>query len=135
MRQTLSHMLTLTDIALPSFDDEAAHFGDADAAATLRRMAAAGVGEVVVKDGAGPVRLGLDGTLTELDTPPVQGIRDTTGAGDAFNAGYLAGRVLGLDARTCVRAGQRLAATVLVHHGARASREAMASLPPLADQA
>jgi 2-dehydro-3-deoxygluconokinase len=131
MRQTLSRMLTLTDIALPSLDDETTHFGDLDAAATIARMAAAGVGEVVVKDGAGPVTLGLDGKATPLPTPPVDGIRDTTGAGDAFNAGYLAARVMGHDAPSAVTAGQRLAAVVLAHFGARATKAAVSALPQL----
>ncbi|MGL4321615.1 MAG: sugar kinase, partial [Paracoccaceae bacterium] len=55
VRQAIPQALALTDIALPSFDDEALVWGDADPMATIARMAAAGVGEIVVKDGAGPV--------------------------------------------------------------------------------
>lgn len=128
MQAVVTRMLGLTDIALPSLEDERAHFGDADAAAVVARMAAAGVAEVVVKDGAGPVTLCADGAMRQVETPPVAGIRDTTGAGDAFNAGYLAGRVLGLEAGACVGAGQRLAGVVLQHPGARAPREAVAAL-------
>jgi len=128
MRAVITRMLALTDIALPSLDDERAHFGDRDAAAVVARMAAAGVGEVVVKDGAGAVTLAVDGAVERVETPPVSGIRDTTGAGDAFNAGYLAGRVLGLEPGRCLRAGQRLAGLVLQHPGARAPRAAVATL-------
>lgn len=131
MQSVVARMLGLTDIALPSLDDERAHFGDADAAAVVERMAAAGVAEVVVKDGAGPVTVSAGGRVQRVETPAVAGIRDTTGAGDAFNAGYLAGRVLGLEARACVRAGQRLAGLVLQHPGARAPREAVAALGPV----
>lgn len=133
MRATITRMLALTDIALPSFDDEALHFGDKDIPATLARMAGAGVAEVVVKDGPGPVHLALDGTVVALPTPPVSDLRDTTGAGDAFNAGYLAGRVLGLDAARSVRAGQQLAAAVLASFGARAPKAGIAALPRLTD--
>jgi 2-dehydro-3-deoxygluconokinase len=133
MRAVITRMLGQTDIALPSLDDEATHFDDADAMATLARMAAAGVGEVVVKDGPGPVHVMVDGAVQVLPTPPVDQLRDTTGAGDAFNAGYLAGRVLGLDADRSVRAGQQLAAVVLASYGARAPKSAFAALPRITD--
>jgi 2-dehydro-3-deoxygluconokinase len=131
MRGVIGQMLALTDIALPSLDDERSHFGDRDAGAVVARMTAAGVGEVVVKDGAGAVTISAGGVVAQVETPPVAGIRDTTGAGDAFNAGYLAGRVVGLEAEACVRAGQRLAGLVLHYPGARATREAVAALGPV----
>lgn len=131
IRQTVARMLALTDIALPSFDDESAHFGDGDPQATVDRMAALGVGEVVVKNGAGPVRLFAEGRSQEIGTPAVTDVRDTTGAGDAFNAGYLGARVAGNDATRSVRAGQMLAGVVLGHFGARATKDAVAALPRL----
>lgn len=128
MQETITRMLSGCDIALPSLDDERAHFGDLDAEAVLARMAGLGVAEIVVKDGAGPVTI-WDGGATEVfATPPLTNILDTTGAGDAFNAGYLAARLTGDDVARCVAAGQGMAAAVLAHHGARASKEAVAAL-------
>lgn len=129
MRDTVTRMLGCCDIALPSLDDERAHFGDADAKAVVERMARLGVGEVVVKDGAGPVTLFDGGAATVFPTPPLDRIVDTTGAGDGFNAGYLAARVTGGDAAACVAAGQRMAAAVLAQHGALAPKKAVAALP------
>lgn len=129
MRETIARMLAQTDIALPSLDDETTHFGDRDADATLERMARAGVAEVVLKDGAGPVRVQIDGARRLFPTPAVPEIRDTTGAGDGFNAGYLAARMLGRTAEDAVRAGQAMAATVLAHFGARAGKAAIAAMP------
>lgn len=129
MRAAILRMLSLTDIAVPSLDDETTHFGDRSAADTIRRMADAGVSEIVVKNGPGPVLLQVDRQLHEMPTPPVAALRDTTGAGDAFNAGYLAGRVTGCTPAQSVRAGQLLASAVLSHFGARATKEAVAALP------
>lgn len=131
MARVVTRMLSFTDIALPSLDDEMTHFGDRDAAATIRRMAGAGVAEVIVKNGPGPVHFLRDGRVGETATPMAADIRDTTGAGDAFNAGYLAGRVLGADVDRSISAGQRLAATVLSHHGARAAKAAVSALQPI----
>lgn len=129
MRAAVTRMLGQTDIALPSLDDERAFFGDPDAWATVRRLQACGVGEVVVKDGSGPVILAADGSVTGYPTPPVAKIVDTTGAGDAFNAGYLAARMMGQTAADCVGAGQRMAAAVLSQHGALATKSAVCALP------
>ncbi len=131
IRDTVTAMLALTDIALPSFDDEAAHFQDRSPADTIRRMVAAGVREVVVKDGPGVVCYHFDGQSGTLPTPPVAAIRDTTGAGDAFNAGYLAARLIGLAPPQAIASGQLLAAEVLKHPGAKAPKSAIAVLPPL----
>lgn len=129
MRDAVTRMLAGCDVALPSLDDERAHFGDADAAAVVDRMARLGVGEVVVKDGAGPVTVCDQGGVAVFATPPLRGIVDTTGAGDGFNAGYLAARVMGGDPATCVAAGQTMAAAVLAQHGALAAKAAIAALP------
>lgn len=129
MRDTITHMLAGCDLVLPSLDDERAHFGDADAQAVIARMARLGVAEVVVKDGAGPVTIRDQDKVTVFSTPPLTCIVDTTGAGDGFNAGYLAARVMGADMPACVSAGQRMAAAVLAQHGALALKQAVAALP------
>ena len=119
VRRVVPQALALTDIALPSFDDEVAVWGDADPQATIARLAAAGVAECAVKEGAGPVTVWADGKINRIATPPVQGIRDTTGAGDSFNAGYLAARLLEQPPDQAVAAGQRFSGMVIQHFGAR----------------
>ena len=116
----ISRMLSLTDIALPSFDDEASNWPDATPSDTINRLLAIGVREVAVKNGAGSVHVHSEGANQEVATPPVDEIRDTTGAGDAFNAGYLSARLLGSGPVDAVAAGQRLSAEVLRTSGARA---------------
>lgn len=128
VRQTIPKILALTDIALPSFDDETAVWGDASPMATVARLAKAGVAEVAVKDGAGPVLFLSDGAVKSRQTGAVQDIRDTTGAGDGFNAGYLAARLMVQTPEQAVAAGQRFAAEVIRHPGARLPKTAV---PPL----
>jgi 2-dehydro-3-deoxygluconokinase len=50
---------------------------------------------------------------------------DSSGAGDSFDAGYLAARIGGADPEAAARAGHRLAAAVVGHHGAVIPRAAM----------
>ncbi len=126
VREVLPKFFTVADILLPSFDDETAVWADRNPKATLERLGGFGASEIVVKDGARDVQISHRGVVSAFDTPEVAGIRDTTGAGDAFNAGYLAARTLGQDPEQAVRLGQKLSALVLRCAGARADKAAMA---------
>lgn len=95
MRDWVKRASAVSTIALPSFEDEQVHFGDADLDACTDRYLAAGVGEVVVKNGGAAmliVEAGGSHHITDLEkVEPV----DTTGAGDSFNGAYLAARFAG----------------------------------------
>lgn len=68
--------------------------------------------ELVLKRGAGPASvITRAGTVTEF--ADVVTVIDPTGAGDAFAAGYLAGKCRGWDAALCLRLGHLSAARVL----------------------
>lgn len=74
---------------------------------------------VVVKDGPRPATVTVPGrTGVEVPVPGVGAVRDTTGAGDAFAAGYLQAVVDGAGPVRACRSGHRLAATVLAVPGA-----------------
>lgn len=118
IRATLLTFMALTDIGLPSHDDEKALWGDRSPEATLERWLEAGVPEIVVKNGCGSVMAASEGHQTTIETPSVQGVCDTTGAGDAFNAGYLSARLTEQRATAAVLAGQRVSAEVIRHFGA-----------------
>ncbi|HWG95033.1 MAG TPA: PfkB family carbohydrate kinase [Mycobacteriales bacterium] len=73
--------------------------------------------EVVVKDGPRPTTvLGPDPLVVPVE--PVDSVRDTTGAGDAFAAGWLTGWMEGLGPRERVERGHRRARDVLARPGA-----------------
>ena len=57
-----------------------------------------------------------------VDAAPVAEIRDTTGAGDAYAAGFLFGLTQGRDLAICARIGGIAAAEVISHVGARPER-------------
>lgn len=119
MRVTVEAAAAGADLVLPSFDDEAAQFGDADPAATVARYLGLGAAEVVVKNAGGPVRFaaaaGGGGEVTGLlRAVPV----DSTAAGDSFNAGYLAARLEGAGQEEAIRAGHALGLAVIGHRGA-----------------
>ncbi len=118
MAAAIRAMAAITDILLPSFGDEAATFGDANPEATARRYAAMGAVEVVVKDGPGPVTTLRDDQLQTHRGRAVRAPVDTTGAGDAFNAGYLAARLRGAEIFEAVARARFLAEEVIMYPGA-----------------
>lgn len=74
---------------------------------------------VVVKDGEHPTTVLWPGQpARRVPVPPVDDVRDRTGAGDAFAAGFLAARLDGADPETACAAGHARAALVLRSPGA-----------------
>lgn len=119
MRDWIMRAARVADIALPSFEDEANVFGDADKAATLTRYKSAGAHCVIVKDGPGDV-LAQDGDQPEVVVSPVLNPApvDTTAAGDSFNAAFLAGYLRGDPLHSAIAAGCALSHHVVSHKGA-----------------
>ncbi len=131
-RPVFARFWAIADIALPTFDDEAALWGDTSPAVTVARLRDLGVGEIVVKQGADGAAVAVDNS-EPLSVPCPARVRpvDTTAAGDAFNAGYLAARLGGATAPDAALAGHRLAGLVVQHRGAIIPRSAMAGLGQL----
>ncbi|WP_346908733.1 sugar kinase [uncultured Roseibium sp.] len=108
----------VSDVVLPSFEDEATYFGDAGPMETVNRYTDAGAPLVIVKNGPGEVLWQVDGAPWTFQVPPVTEVVDTTAAGDSFNAAFLASHLQGADLETSVAAGARLAAQVIGRRGA-----------------
>ena len=118
MTEAVTEAARIADIALPSFEDDAGAFGDADPEACARRYAALGASEVVVKNGAARMVALKGGAWHAYDPVPAPRVVDTTAAGDSFNAGYLAARLTGTPVEAALAAGSSLAARVVGGRGA-----------------
>jgi 2-dehydro-3-deoxygluconokinase len=117
-RTVFMEALKRTDIALPTFDDEAVLWGDPSPEATVERMQAFGIGEIVVKNGPNSALVAFADKHEMVPVPEVIVPIDTTAAGDSFNAGYIAARLLGENATVAAAAAHRLAAQKIRHRGA-----------------
>jgi len=126
-RAAIMPFLDHLTLALPTFEDEQALWGDAVPADTLRRYAERGI-EVCVKRGIEGCAI-ADGQEVPvlLRAAPI----DTTGAGDAFNAAYLNARLRGAAPVEAARAGHLLAGSVIRYPGAILPREV--AIPELTD--
>ncbi len=127
-RTVFRRMFSVTALALVTEEDETALWGDGeDAAVRLRRF---GVKDIVVKKGSEGCLCLEHGRETPvcIPCPEVKKPVDTTSAGDAFNAGFLAGFTAGKTFEESAVQGHRLAAAVISRKGAIIPPEAMAGL-------
>ncbi len=117
-RAVYAEALKRVDIALPSYDDEALLWGDASPQATIERLQAFGIGEIVVKNGVNSATVASAGHHEAVPVPEIVTPVDSCAAGDGFNAGYLAARLAGHNLAEAAQAAHRLAGQVIRHRGA-----------------
>lgn len=117
-RDAFEAAFAIADFALPTFDDEAKLYGDRSPEATAARIAALGVPEVVVKNGAGPCLVASAAVRMALPPAKPAALVDTTGAGDSFAGSYLAARLMGRAPAEAARIGHAVAGQVVGVHGA-----------------
>lgn len=124
--QWMNRILPYVTIAMPTHDENKEVFKDANPVATMNRLKALNIPEIVVKCGELPCLIYADGK--EDSVPAISNINaiDTTGAGDSFNAGYLYGRLKGMTANDAASIGHRLAAQIVQHRGAIIPNEKIA---------
>ena len=118
MEEAMIEGYKVATLALPTFDDDRALFGDATAADSIRRIASYGVREIVVKDGEKPCLVFANDKLISVVPEPVSGVIDTTGAGDSFNAGYIAARLAEKDPTQAAKFAHCVAGRVICSRGA-----------------
>lgn len=128
-RDAIAAFAAHVTLALPTIDDENALFGQLGSAQHADRWAGWGVRQVAMKCGASGAILfgetgGAEGQRIPVETEilPV----DTTGAGDSFNAAFIAGRISGYGPVEAAMVGNRLAGRVISYPGAIVPAGAMA---------
>lgn len=106
-------------VILPTGEDDDMLFGAADEGDHVARWAQYGAQLVVVKRGAQGCMIYPRGGAP-LGVRPVGSVTplDTTGAGDSFNGGFLAALMDGASLEDAGAVGNRVAGTVIQHHGA-----------------
>jgi sugar/nucleoside kinase (ribokinase family) len=72
-----------------------------------------------------------DGERVDVPAEPIERLVDTTGAGDLFAAGFLAGQALGRSLEDSLRLGAIAASEVIQHYGARPELDLVALAGPL----
>ncbi len=110
----------MADFGLPTLEDDRQLHTGATAEEIAAHWVTYGADEVLVK-------LGEDGCLLpsgEIVAPPARLVPlDTSGAGDAFDAGYLAARMRGLEPKEAAADGHKLAAWTVLRQGAIPPRD------------
>ncbi|MDO5055566.1 MAG: sugar kinase [Pasteurella oralis] len=128
-RQIYTALLPYVSLALVTFDDEQALWQDENSQATLQRLQSLGVKNIIVKQGKCGAIFQKFGEQPQLvPTKMVEKVVDSTSAGDAFNAGFLAGYLQGKDFVKCCQQGNEVAGVVIQHKGAIIAADAMKHL-------
>lgn len=116
--EDLKELLPYIDVFIPNDEEACALTGDPDPVRNARRLVEAGVGTAVVKTGGdGCIVASKEETILVPSVPGVHCV-DTTGAGDTFAAGFLAGLCDGLPAAMCARLGCAAASCSIEEIGA-----------------
>ena len=118
MTKTIMEGSAVSDIVLPSFEDEANWFKDATPQATVARYTKAGAGTVIVKNGIEPVYFAEGAIRGEVGVNPVINTVDTTAAGDSFNAGIFASHAAGNSLADSITYACHLSRAVIQQKGA-----------------
>lgn len=106
----LAGVLAETDVFLPNSDEAAVLTGSTDPAEQARRLADRGVGTVVVTCGEAGSVVVSGGERLRARSHWVE-YKGGTGAGDAFDAGFIAGMLRGEDLSGCLRWGSAIGAS------------------------
>ncbi|HET9355881.1 MAG TPA: adenosine kinase [Sphingomicrobium sp.] len=93
-----------------------------DIEAAKAKLAAVAPTLVVTKSEKGASAI-AGGERADVPAEPIERLVDTTGAGDLFAAGFLAGQARGLGLEQSLRLGAVAAAEVIQHYGARPEKD------------
>ncbi|MCZ4282722.1 sugar kinase [Kiloniella laminariae] len=117
-KYVLNQAYSLCDLALPSHDDEKLLFGLENTDQSIQRISKLGVHEIVLKNGSESVTIYTDGDVQIFPVETASVIKDTTAAGDSFNAGYLWARLSGKEIGVSAATAGEIARQVIAQQGA-----------------
>ncbi|MBI4552641.1 MAG: sugar kinase [Candidatus Latescibacteria bacterium] len=118
-KAALDEVIPYVNLMFPSAPDETARlFGTEDAETVIRTLWGRGIKTVVVKQGAAGVLVGAGGTIRAVPAYTPGPVVDTSGAGDAFNGGFLHGLAFGLPPVEAARLGTIIAGLKVRGRGA-----------------
>ncbi len=131
--QSLEGVLAHTDVFLPNTDEAAIITGLMDPILQAEKFRSAGAAAVCITCGGAGTVLLAEGLRVRAGVYPVEFVGGT-GAGDAFDTGYIAGLLDGQDALGCLRWGSALGASCVRAIGATESLFTRAELLAFLDQ-
>lgn len=129
-KNVYSKILSYTDIAFLTQDDENMLWGNNDYEDSIIRSQKLGVKEIIIKRGNESCIVNTQNGRFEVPANMIskQNILDTTAAGDSFSAGYLSVRLMGGSIESAIKKGHDLAGTVIQYRGAIIPMQAMKNL-------
>ncbi len=107
----------LASVIFVTYADEQDCYQDSNIEACYRRYQAYAA-LTVIKDGPNPVSVIHNNSIQQYPSLKVKKVIDTTGAGDAFNAGFIAGYLSGHNIEKACQQACLLASKVIQHQGA-----------------
>jgi len=116
-RAAMAPFFQVADIVRASRDDAAWLFGARTPSEQVAALRAAGVAELALTCDADGCVVATDEKTLALPAPSTA-VRDTSGAGDSFNGGYLAARLAGKPPEAAAQAGLDVASRVVTWRGA-----------------
>ena len=136
--EDLRNILPMIDYIFPNEAEAELLTGEADARKSARMFTEAGAGCAVVKRGTRGCVIAREGEILELPAYPVARAVDTTGAGDAFAAGFVYALSRGMPLADCglfaCAAASCIVETAGANGGIRSAEEPMARYAELKKQ-
>ena len=118
MKDIITRTAAISDLILPSFEDEQNTFGDQTPIATAQRYQSLGAKQVIVKNAAGDTLLFENDHVEYFPVQCVTDIVDTTAAGDSFNGAYFAEYMQSGDIPKSIELAQQCSGIVICNKGA-----------------
>lgn len=108
----------LCNILLSGIEDEQSLWGVSSTTSALEHLVTYGIDQIILTNGPNAISGYDDGRLFEVEPVAPDSVVDTTSAGDAFNAGFIAARHVGFSAEESVLKASKLASVVIGLPGA-----------------